>query len=120
MNEVHSISPIQGFLYRNSIKDFRLNYNVTRVVNADSKFLSGIESTDTLMEPGKLTPEDHFGNVTPQDMQDQRSLETALYFQWDKDISSKWSLSAGLRFSYFIRVGKENIYLFDYDRMEGR
>ena len=119
-SEVHSLSEIEGFKYYNAIRNAGLKYDFTRVFKDESKLLAGLESNGTLLEPGKLTPTDNFDNVTPADMQDQRSLESALYIQWDKDLSEKWSLSAGLRYGYFLRFGEEDIFAFDYGNMNGR
>jgi hypothetical protein len=120
VSEVHSVSEIEGFKYSNSIRNVGLKYDVTHVVTDDTKFLAGLEVNGTLLEPGKLTPEAQFDNILPQDMQDQRSLESALYFQWDSKLSPEWSVSAGLRYSYFLRLGEEQIFSFNYDNIEGR
>ena len=119
-SEVHSISKIEGFKYFNAIRNAGIKYDLTRVFQEESKIIVGMESNGTLMEPGKLTPDDLFENIIPEDMQDQRSLETALYAQWENNLSEKWSLSAGLRYGYFIRFGGENIFTFNYDEMDGR
>ena len=119
-SEVHSISEIEGFKYYNSIRNAGLKYDLTFVLGDESKLLTGLESNATLLEPGKLTPEDQFQNINPEDMQDQRSLESAVFVQWDKDVSEKFSLSAGLRYGYFLRFGKEDVYTFDYANMNGR
>lgn len=119
-SEVHSVSEIEGYKYYNAIRSIGLKYDITHVMADDSKVVAGIESNGTLLEPGKKTPEDTFGNTLPEDMQDQRSLETAVYAQWDKDLSDKWSVSAGLRYGYFMRLGAEDIFSFDYSNMEGR
>ena len=119
-SEVHSISEIEGFRYYNSIKSAGLKYDYTRVLSEESKLVVGVESNATLLEPGKLSPTDQFDNVTPQDMEDQRSLESAVYVQWDTDITEKWSLSAGLRYGYFLRFGEQNIFIYNYGEMNGR
>ena len=119
-SEVHSISAIEGFRYYNAISNAGLKYDLTFVLGDESKFLAGFESNATLLEPGKLTPEDDFQNIKSEDMQDQRSLESAVFAQWDKDVSEKFSVSAGLRYGYFLRFGREDVYTFDYTNMNGR
>jgi hypothetical protein len=119
-SQVHSISQIEGFRYKNAIRSLGFKYDISRVVNEGSKLLWGVESTATTMEPGKLTPDDQFDNVSAADMQDQRSLETAVYFEWSKDLTKKWAIAAGVRYSHFLRLGKEDIYTFDYDHYAGR
>ncbi|MGC1240049.1 MAG: TonB-dependent receptor [Chryseosolibacter sp.] len=119
-SEVHSISEIEGFKYYNSIRSIGLKYDITQVLADDSKIIAGFETNGTLLEPGRKDPDDAFENILAEDMQDQRSLEAAVYTQWDKDLSDKWSVSAGLRYGYFVRLGAEEIYTFDYTNIEGR
>lgn len=119
-SEVQSISEIEGFKYFNAIRNLALKYDVTHMPADDSKIIAGLEFNGTLMEPGKLVPDDRTDNLDPEDMQDQRSLESSLYVQWENNLSDKWSLSAGLRYSHFLRFGEEDIYTFDYSDMEGR
>lgn len=119
-SQIHSINEIEGFKYRNAISNLGLKYDFTRMTNEKSNVIIGLEANGTLLEPGRLTPDEHSPNVTAQDMQDQRSIETAFYFQWDQDLTEKWSLSAGLRYGYYMRLGDEDIYVFNYDEMDGR
>jgi hypothetical protein len=119
-SEVHSVSEIERYKYYNSIRSAGLKYDFTRITGEESKWLAGVEFNATLMEPGKLTPDDGADNITPQNMQDQRSLENAWYLQWDRDLSENWSLAAGMRYSYFLRFGPENIYSFDYETIVER
>lgn len=119
-SRVHSINEIEGFKYLNSIKNLGLKYDLTKMYGENSKVVVGLESNATILEPGKLTPDAGVENIPPEDMQDQRSVESALYIQWDSDLSEKWSLSAGLRYGYFIRLGEEDIYIYDYNEMDGR
>lgn len=119
-SSVHSINEIEGFKYLNSIRNLGLKYDLTRIRGEKSKVVIGLESNATILEPGKLTPDAGVKNISAEDMQDQRSVESALYFQWDNDLSENWSLSAGLRYGYFVRLGAEDIYVYDYNEMDGR
>lgn len=119
-SEVHSTNPIEGFKYRNSIKNIGIKYDIVRSLNEESRLLAGLESTATLIEPGRLAPDPQSENIISQNMHDQRSLETALYFQWDVELSHRWSLYAGLRYGYFLRLGADKIYSFAGDTFDGR
>jgi len=119
-SRVHSINEIEGFKYLNSIKNFGLKYDLTKIHGENSKTVVGLESNGTILEPGKLTPDAGVENIPGEDMQDQRSIESAVYFQWDNELSETWSLSAGLRYGYFMRLGEEDIYIYDYADMDGR
>ena len=119
-SRVHSINEIEGFKYLNAIKNLGFKYDFTKMRGETSKLILGLESNATLLEPGKLTPDAGVENISAQNMQDQRSVESAVYFQWDNDLSEKWSVSAGLRYGYFLRLGEEDIYIYNYDEMDGR
>jgi len=119
-SDVRSISEIEGYLYENAIRNGGLKYDVTHAYEEDSKIIAGVELNGTWLEPGKLTPDNQFDNVAAENMQNQRSLESAVYFQWDTDLTGNWLLSAGLRYGYFLRFGPENIYSFNYSEIIGR
>jgi hypothetical protein len=119
-SEVESFNEIERFVYRNSIRNIGFKYDLTYSLTEESKILAGIESQTSLLEPGKLTPHETAHNIEAQDMNDQHSLESAVYAQGDFKLSEKWSLSAGLRYSHFLRLGKDDIYQYDYNNMSGR
>jgi hypothetical protein len=119
-SEVHSVNEIEGFRYTNSIQNLGLKYDVTRNIDEESKLIAGLELNGTLLEPGKLIPDDNVDNVLPENMIDQRSLEASLYLQSDVKLSDKISISAGLRYTNFFRFGEDQIYIFDFNNMQGR
>ena len=119
-SDVESNNEIESFTYRNSIRNAGLKYDVTYALGEESKILGGIESVGTLLEPGKLVPDENAYNIEQQDMSDQRLLESAVYVQGELNVSERLSLAAGLRYSYFLRLGEENIYTYDYTNMNGR
>lgn len=119
-SEVQSNNEIDRFTYKNAINNLGLKYDLTYAIGEESKVIGGFESSGTLVEPGKLDPAENAVNVVAQNMSDQRSIESAVYLQGDFQVSEKWSLSAGLRYSYFMRMGKDEIYTYDYNNFEGR
>ena len=119
-SKVESFNELESFAYQNTIKNYGLKYDLNYTLGEESKIVGGIEMNGTVIEPGKLVPEADSENVTFQDMNNQRMLEGAIFLQGDFKLSETWSLSAGLRFSQFLRVGEDDIYVFDYDNIQGR
>lgn len=119
-SEVESISQIEGFTYRNAINNVGLKYELSYSLGNQNKIMAGIESVGTLLEPGKLQPDSDGGNVVPQNMSDQNAVESAAFVQLDYELTSKWSVAAGLRYSYFLRLGEDGIYVFDFNNIKGR
>lgn len=118
-SEVESFNELESFTYRNTINNYGVKYDLNYSAGEESKIVGGLELNGTAIEPGKLVPENS-DNIIYQDMNDQRMLEGAIFLQADFKLSDIWSLSAGLRYSQFFRVGEDDIYVFDYNNMQGR
>lgn len=119
-SDVESFNELETFTYRNAIRNYDIKYDLNFTVGEQSKILAGMELNGTTIEPGKLVPASDSQNIVFQDMNNQQTAEGAVYLQSDINFSEKWSLSAGLRYSHFLRVGKDDIYLFDYNNIQGR
>lgn len=119
-SEVESISPIEGFTYANAIDNAGLKYELSYSFGSQNKIIAGIESVGTLLEPGELQPNSDVENILPQDMSDQHAVESAAFVQLDYELTSKWSVAAGLRYSNFLRLGEDGIYVYDFNNMKGR
>lgn len=119
-SDVDSQDEIERFNYYNAIRNLGGRFDLTYAMTDDSKFVAGLESTASRLEPGKLTPTRESYNISFQDMQDQRTVESAAFLQADMKLTERLSVSAGLRYSYFVRLGEEDIYTYDYSNMNGR
>lgn len=117
---VESINEIESFKYKNAIDNLGLKYELTKELKDEDRLVAGFEVVGDDVEPGKLTPTGNVQNIQPADMNDQRALETALFVQGDFAITSKLSVSAGLRYSMFRRLGPDEIYIFDFNDIRGR
>lgn len=109
---------VDGFEYVNSINNSRLNYDVQFVHSDNYEASIGTDVILSEIEPGKL--ETNGINTEPVDLNDQHSLEAAFYVNNDFSLSPTFSLSAGLRFSNFWRLGADDVYAFDYTNLNGR
>lgn len=118
-SEVTSRDEIEPFIYRNTINTTGLKYDVNFNKTEKLKFLAGLEANRVVLEPGKITPSGE-GNTLALDMNDQHEIEGAIYVQSDFELSEKWGISAGLRYSHFFRLGPDKIFQFDYSNIEGR
>ena len=119
-SDVDSKDEIERFNYHNAIRNLGGRFDLTYAQSEETKFVGGLESTFTRLEPGKLVPTEDSHNIFFQDMQDQRMLESAIFLQADAAITERLSVSAGLRYSYFVRLGQEDIYSYDFSNMNGR
>ncbi|RUA33418.1 MAG: TonB-dependent receptor [Bacteroidetes bacterium] len=111
---------VQGFKYVNKINNLRFKYKLNYDKSEDLSFSGGIEAVGIVLEPGKLDPLEADNNVVPANMQNQNSIETAGFIQSDISITSDWSVSVGLRYSHFFRLGPDDIYSFDFNNIVNR
>ena len=118
-SDVTSRDEIEPFIYSNEINTTGIKFDLNYHKNERWKLLGGLEANRVVLEPGKLAPTGE-GNVVPVDMRDQQGIESALYVQSDFDLTEKLALSAGLRYSHYLRVGPDEIFTFDYSNIEGR
>lgn len=119
-SRVRNDAEIDAFTYENEIQTSGVKYDLNFSPGEKTKVIGGVEVNNVRIEPGRLIPADAEGNVPPQDMNDQREVEAAVYVQADIKISEKLALSAGLRYSHFFRLGPDRIYVFDYENIDGR
>ncbi|HEX5170503.1 MAG TPA: TonB-dependent receptor [Cyclobacteriaceae bacterium] len=119
-SKINSEDEIDAFIYQNEINTTGLKYDLAFSQSERLKLLGGLEINRVQIEPGRIKPSDPEGNVQYQNINDQNEIETALFVQGDYDLSDRLSISAGLRYSHFFRVGPDEIYVFDYSNIEGR
>ncbi|PJJ53194.1 TonB-dependent receptor [Hymenobacter chitinivorans] len=62
--------------------------------------------------PGSLRPEGAESLVVPKLLDDERALESALYVSDRIDLSSRLSVSVGLRYSFFNALGPRQVYQY--------
>jgi hypothetical protein len=118
-SELLNSEEFNGFNYRNSINNVKIKYDLNHS-KGEHELIYGIEGNGSIMEPGKLRKNASDGNVLDKDINDQRALELAVYGQGNIKFSPKLALSAGVRASLFFRLGKDDIYTFDYNNLNGR
>lgn len=69
----------------------------------------GASSNFYHLSPGDLKPEGNQSLVLPDLMQKERGIETALYAGDHIDLGQRWSLYAGLRYSFYQYLGPKTV-----------
>lgn len=64
------------------------------------------------VNPGTLTPKGDESLVAPDKLQEERALESALYISDRFDISPRFSVSVGLRYSFFNAMGPRQVNIY--------
>ena len=94
------------------INGTELKLNLDYKLNEKHQFNYGVASKLYLIEPGSLEPLGSESTVEYMDIPQEKGLESAVYVSDDFKVDEKFSITAGLRYSWFAALGKgtENIY----------
>ena len=101
-----------SFRWRSNITNFNVKPRLTWYVNEKATIKNGIDITHYKFNPGRISPIGS-SNIVAEKFQNNYALENGAYIDSEYDISEKFNLQLGLRFSNFLRLGNENIRLYD-------
>ncbi|HCW07288.1 MAG TPA: TonB-dependent receptor, partial [Cytophagales bacterium] len=107
-----------GKVQKKSINDFDLGFGIDETnAKLEFNYYQGVHKIDFGLQsklynlnPGFINPKGDSSIVSRQQVQKERGLENALYVSDNIDISSKFSVGLGLRFSSFTALGPRSIY----------
>ncbi len=95
-----------NIIYKNIKADF--NY----LPSEKQKIDFGISSIDYQIQPGKLRPSNAASQINPITLRNESALESAIYANDEIEITKKFSVLLGLRYSYF--VNRSSGYSYKY------
>ena len=120
-----------NFKFFSSIEDVNAKVDFDYFASASSSFKFGVDYIFHAFEPISVSfvSEDEDLNLTTDRVTTKYAHEAAAYVLWEKDISSRFRINAGLRYSAFQQVGPYTYYKEDetekivdtieYGRLEG-
>jgi hypothetical protein len=103
---------------QNEVSAFKLGFNInqynfrtdfTYALNSKNKIDFGLSSIYYQLHPGSLTPEGGKSLVTPNIMQTEQALESAVYLGDEYAVNSNLSIDAGLRYSVYNYLGPHSV-----------
>lgn len=97
------------FLLTSSIQDFSLKQEFQYFPTSAHKIRFGLQTTGHVILPGAVSGE----SISNQELQHRYSLENGFYITDDWKITSRWSVTAGLRLSTFTVFGPGDFYELD-------
>jgi hypothetical protein len=107
---VHSVNnEVNAFRMDYSIKNTGGKIDFSYFPNSSHKIDFGVSSMYYDLSPGTRVPEGSGSLITPVVLENEQGLETALYIGDKFDVSQRFSLYAGLRYSYYNYLGPKTI-----------
>lgn len=102
-----------GFKWDSGIKNYNIKYDFKNYITDNFKLNFGINAIYYDFNPGTIKPTDEGFNF--RQLEKKKALEPALYIDAEQEISKKISLSYGLRYSLFYRLGESNVNIYEND-----
>ncbi|MFV8341042.1 TonB-dependent receptor [Flavobacterium sp. XS2P39] len=101
-----------GFKWDSGIKNYNIKYDFKNYISDKFKLNFGANSIYYDFNPGTINPTNPNSGINFTQLDKKYAFEPALYIDAEHEISKKVSLSYGLRYSLFYRLGKStaNIY----------
>ncbi len=94
------------------IKNYNIKYDFKNYISDKLKLNFGVNSIYYDFNPGTITPTKANSGINFKQLDKKYAFEPALYVDAIQEISKKISLSYGLRYSLFYRLGQSNINLY--------
>ena len=105
-----------GFNWDSSVKNYNFKYDLKQYVNDKIKLSYGINSIYYDFDPGSISPSKPDSGINPFSLDKKYAFENAAYIDVEQKISEKWQVSYGLRLSSFLRLGNQEVSIYENDQ----
>ena len=95
----------ESFIFKYKINETQVNLKFNSELNEKHKFTYGIASKLYNVSPGELTPNGVNSIVSPKKVDDEKGLESAIFFSDKFTITEKLLLDIGARYSLYAALG---------------
>ena len=104
-----------GFDWNSGIQNFNLKYDLKHYLNDKLQVNYGINNIYYAFNPGKIEPSNAESGILEDQLIQKYANEFAAYIDVEHDISPNLSLGYGVRFSNFIRLGQDELNVYEND-----
>ncbi|MCB0447692.1 MAG: TonB-dependent receptor, partial [Gelidibacter sp.] len=103
------------FNWDSGIQNFNFKYDFKHYINTDFKLEYGLNSIYYKFNPGDIQPSTPTSGLNPFKLIDKFALENAIYIDAEHQLSKKLAISYGVRFSSFLRLGQDELNIYQND-----
>jgi hypothetical protein len=104
-----------GFKWNSGIKNYNLKYDLKNYISDNFKLNYGVNGIYYQFNPGTLEPLNNQSGINADQLDKKYALEPAIYVEAENKIGEKITLSYGLRFSLFYRLGASTLNIYKDD-----
>jgi hypothetical protein len=103
---------LADFKWDSGIKNYNIKYDFKNYISDKFKLNFGVNSIYYDFNPGTIAPTSSNSGINFKQLDKKYAFEPAIYVATEQEIAKKVSLSYGLRYSMFYRLGQSNINLY--------
>ncbi|WP_204345478.1 TonB-dependent receptor [Psychroserpens algicola] len=103
------------FDWDSGIQNFNFKYDLKHYISTNFKLDYGINSIYYKFNPGEIKPSSATSGINPFKLTDKYAFENAVYIDAEHKISNTLALSYGLRLSSFLRLGQNELNIYEND-----
>jgi hypothetical protein len=104
------------FEWNSGIRNFNIKYDFKHYISDTFKLQYGLNSIYYRFNPGKIEPSTPTSGINPFKLTDKYAFENAIYIDAEHKLSNKLTMSYGLRFSSFLRLGQDELNIYENDQ----
>lgn len=104
-----------GFEWNSGIDNYNFKYDLVHYLNDKTELRYGTNQLFYEFNPGKITPNKPESNIEAEQLTKKFAFESGYYAEVKKNINKKIAINAGLRLSTFLRLGQDNITVYEDD-----
>lgn len=102
-----------GFEWNSGIRNFNLKYDFKHYLNSNFQLNYGINNIYYKFNPGEIKPNRDDSGIIENKLIDKYANEFAAYVEAEHKVSSKLTLKYGLRLSNFMRLGQDQLNIYE-------
>jgi len=107
------LNPVTAFAMNYSLRQFNLKADYTYQYNNQHTITAGISTIHYRLSPGNMQPIGAKSLIAPDKLQEEKAEESALYIGDNFDVSPKFSVYAGIRYSVYQYLGAKDVYQYE-------
>lgn len=104
-----------GFKWDSGIKNYNIKYDFKSYLTDSFKLNYGLNAIYYDFNPGTIVPSNSTSGINSDQLDKKYAFEPSLYISADHDLSKKLSVSYGLRYSLFYRLGQSTVNIYAND-----
>ncbi len=104
-----------GFEWDSGIRNFNLKYDFKNYLSNSFQLNYGINNIYYRFNPGEIKPNSASSGINPEKLIDKYANEFGAYIDVEHKVSQKLTLQYGLRLSNFIRLGQDELNVYEND-----